>query len=83
MVGTWLNIGVKKVEAANKIPQNKTLRPVLAPDLIAAALSGDMRIGGPPRYPDSTVAMPHAMRSQLPRGIEPSAAVSRERSLRD
>ena len=47
VVGTWLNIGVKNVETANNIPQNRTLSPDFAPDLMAAALSGEIRMGGP------------------------------------
>ena len=40
-------IGQKKIEIPNNIPQTKVLNPVLAPDLIPAADSGDINIGGP------------------------------------
>ena len=67
----------------NKIPQTRVLRPVLAPALMPAADSGEMRIGGPVKYPLRMVVRPHTMSKKLPLGMAPLFLVSPARSERD
>ena len=45
--GIASNKGAKKLDKQNRKPQTIVLKPVFAPALIPAALSGDKRIGGP------------------------------------
>ena len=45
--GIASNKGAKKLDMQNRKPHTIVLRPVFAPALIPAALSGDKRIGGP------------------------------------
>jgi hypothetical protein len=48
-----------------------------------AADSGDIRIGGPEKYPLRTVVRPQTISSQLPLGIAPLGLVSFARSDND
>ena len=75
--------GEKKVEMPNNSPQTTVLRPVRAPALMPAADSGEMRMGGPLRYPLSMVSSPHTMNSMPPRGMAPLGRVRPARSDSD
>ena len=57
--------------------------PVLAPALIPAADSGEIRIGGPEKYPLKIVVRPHTINNQPARGIAPFFFVSPPKSDRD
>lgn len=65
------------------MPHTNVLRPVLAPALIPAADSGDIRMGGPDMYPLNIVVHPQQISKKLPRGIAPDFLVSLAKSERD
>mmetsp|Transcript_55 Transcript_55/g.98 ORF Transcript_55/g.98 Transcript_55/m.98 type:complete len:126 (+) Transcript_55:473-850(+) len=73
--------GQKKVEGTNNKPQISVLNPVRLPAFIPGVLSGEIKIGGPEKYPLIIVLIPHIMNNQLPRGMVPSALVKRPKSL--
>lgn len=45
--GTAAKMGLKKIAIPNSTPQTKVDKPVFAPALIPAAVSGEIKIGGP------------------------------------
>ena len=45
--GTAAKMGLKKVDTPNSTPHTRVDSPVLAPALMPAAVSGEIRIGGP------------------------------------
>jgi hypothetical protein len=81
--GMCLNKGLKKDATRKRSPHTTVLRPVLAPSLIAAADSGETRMGAVVSSPPQTVKKPDRMKIQRPRGIELSPLVSTARLLSD
>ena len=45
--GTAAKMGLKKVATPNSTPHTRVDSPVLAPALMPAAVSGEIRMGGP------------------------------------
>mmetsp|Transcript_33716 Transcript_33716/g.48919 ORF Transcript_33716/g.48919 Transcript_33716/m.48919 type:complete len:212 (+) Transcript_33716:481-1116(+) len=78
--GTAAKIGPKNADIPNNTPHTKVERPVFAPALIPAAVSGEMRIGGPEKYPLNKEVSPHTIKSILPRGMAPLLFVSLPKS---
>ena len=67
--------GPKNTDTPKHSPQTIVLSPDLAPALMPAADSGEIKMGGPEKYPLRMVVNPQTMNSQLPLGILFSASV--------
>ena len=65
-VGIPSKSGAKKTATQKNNPATTVLRPVLAPALMPAADSGEIRMGGPPKNPLNIVITPHIMYNQRP-----------------